>query len=333
MRQTALPIALLILVTGVLYLPTLGYPLVYEDLNDTETFLASTTLSALGQQLVARPTRALTEVSFAVNRLVFGAENPVGYHAGSVALHLVNVALVVLLAWQWMPPVAAILVASAFAVHPLNVEAVAYVSARAELVAASGVLLALLAASLGSFAGALCGVLLACLGKETAVMAWGLVPLWVWATRTPFPKRRWLLVGGIVAVAGIAALSWPHVAFGLDAGIINRSLVAVWRLVSLVFVPIGLTIDHDWNGVPLWLQSLAVGGIVTATLASLWTLQQRVSWWALAWLSTVLWFLPRFVVPAPEGLHDHHAYLIGAVWLLCAGAWLSRFHFRAGVTP
>ena len=320
------------LVTAVLYLPTLGYSFVYEDANDPDTFLADTSMGELGQRMAARPTRALTELSFAVNRTIFGASNPVGYHAGSVALHLLNVALVALVAWQWVPPVGAILVAGAFAVHPLNVEAVAYVSARAELVAASGVLLALLGASLGSFAGALCGVLLACLGKETAVMAWGLVPLWTWATRTSFPVGRWLLTG-LVAVAAVLVASWASLTVGLDLGVIQRAASAVWRLVSLVFVPIGLSIDHDWHGVPPWLSSVAVGALVTATVAALWALQQRVSWWALAWLSTVLWFLPRFVVPVPEGLHEHHSYLICAVWLLCAGAWLSRFHFRAGVTP
>jgi len=320
------------LVTAALYAPTLGYPFAYEDANDPDTFLAAPSWAELGQRLVQRPTRALTELSFAANRGLFGAENPVGYHAGNVALHLVNVALVALLAWQWMPPTAAMVVALAFAVHPLNVEAVAYVSARAEVVAASGVLLALLAASLGSFAGALCGVLLACLGKETAVMAWGLVPLWAVATRAAFPVRRWLVTGLVAAVAALGLLM-PIYAFGFDWGVIQRAAAAIWRLVSLVVVPVGLTIDHDWHGVPLWLSSVAVGGLVTATVAAMWALQQRASWLALAWLSTVLWFLPRFVVPAPEGLHEHHAYLIVAVWLLCAGAWLSRFPFRAGVTP
>ena len=327
---------LILIVTAVLYAPALSYGWVYEDNNDLTGFTRAATATEYVNRLAHRPTRALTEGTFFVNRAVFGADNPMGYHAGSVAVHLVNVALLLWLAWCWVPPLPALLVAAAFAVHPLNVEAVAYVSARAELVAASGVLLALLAASRGSFAGALCGVLLACLGKETAVMAWGLVPLWTWATRTAFPVQRWFLTGAGLGLAallftnpGSTTIGFDVFSVGLHLDTIGRSSSAVWRLVSLVFVPVGLTIDHDWHGVSFWLQMAAAVGLLVAMAASTLAVRAGRSWLTLATLATGLWFLPRFVVPVSEGLHEHHMVIPLAVWLLCAGAWLSRFTFRA----
>lgn len=321
-------------VTAMLYAPTLRFPAVYEDLNDPETFFAAPTLGNFAAMVRHHPTRALTELSFDVNRVLAGPANLVGYHAGSVALHLVNVLIVGLIAWQIAPPVGAMAVASIFAVHPLNVEAVAYVSARAELVAASGVLLALLAASLGSFAGALCGILLACLGKETAVMAWGLVPLWAWASQTAFPTRKWLLTGcalGVVVIAAVLLRITPGIWPVADLALIGRTSAAVLRMVTMWFTPIGLSIDHDWHGVPLWLQSVSVGLLVSATAGALWRLQRGPTGWAVAWIVTLLWCLPRFVMPTSEGLHEHHFYLLTAVWSLCAGAWLSRNLVRAGV--
>lgn len=328
MRQTLVPAALLIVVVAVLYAPTLRYPFIYEDQNDPDTFLAETTGRELAARLAAAPMRAVTELTLAANRAVFGASNPVGYHAGNVALHLLNVVLVLLIAWQWVPPAASVLVALAFAVHPLNVEAVAYVSARSELVASSGVLLALLGASLGAFTVALVGVLLACLGKETAVMAWGLVPLWAIVTRTAFPVRRWSLTAGAVGMAGALALNWSHVPLGVDVGVVGRTAAAVCRLVALIPFPVGLTMDHDWHGVPFWLQMAALAALIVLAGVSAAVVRDRCHWMALAALATVLWFLPRFVVPVPEGLHEHHMVVPLAVWLICAGAWLSRSFFR-----
>lgn len=334
MRQTGLLLALLMIVTGLLYLPTLRYPAVYEDLNDPETFLTAPSVRGFAERVRIHPTRTVTELSFDVTRVLFGPESMAAYHAGSVALHLVNVALVGLIAWQAFPPLAAVAVAIIFAAHPLNVEAVAYISARADLVATSGLLVALLATSLGSTAWVCVGVLLACFGKETAVMGLAFIALWAWATGRPFPMRVWLLAsaGLILGVVVLVLLRiQPGLALTLDFGVMGRAAASVLRLTSLLWVPIGLSIDHDWNGVPLWLQSVSVGAIAALTCGALWTLQHGVRWWAIAWLVTLTWCLPRFVLPVSEGLHEHHFYFLTAVWSLCAGAWLSRHLVRAGV--
>ncbi len=74
--------------------------------------------------------RPLTGLSFAINHAL-GGQNPFWYHLASVSLHGINVVLVFLLCLYllgpdaWIPAWAGALF---FAVHPANVEAVAYIS-------------------------------------------------------------------------------------------------------------------------------------------------------------------------------------------------------------
>lgn len=311
---------LLLIVTALLYSRTLSYPLVYEDLNDTSR-AAHTVLTGP----VLNPARLLTMITIeGADALTPGSA--LGNHAINVLWHLVNVGLVLALAWLWLPPWGAVLAAGLFALHPLQVETVAYVASRSELVAVSGVVLALLAASLGSLTGAVVGVVFACLGKESAIMAWGLVPLWALSTRTTFPVRKFLLIGIALAAVGVWVFLGRvgHLSAGLDLERLGRTATALMGLTARVFAPVGLSIDHDWRGVALMWQSLAVGGVVALTCAAIWTLQLRRSWFALAWLSTLLLMVPRFLMSTSEGLHEHHMAVPLVFWSLAIGAWLSR---------
>lgn len=326
LRSPGLCAVLLLVVTAALYARTAGYPFVYEDLTDTARF-QHTVLT--GQLL--NPARLLTMVTLdGSDWLTPGAAR--GGHLVNVAWHLVNVGLLLALAWLWLPPWGAVLAAAVFALHPLQVEAVAYVSGRSELVVASGVLLALLAASLGSLAGAVVGVVFACLGKESAIMAWGLVPLWALVTTPAFPLRRFLLIGAGCALCGAAYFlsKVAHLSLELDMALIGRTASSVMGLLALAVAPVWQSIDHDWRGVPLWLQSVSVGAIVALTTGACVSLLSGVRWWALAWLSTLLWFLPRFVVHNTEGLHEHHAYIPLIFFSLAVGEWFSRSPHTVG---
>ncbi len=77
----------------------------------------------------------LRDLSYSVNYALDGY-NPRGYHAANILLHLFNSLLVMLLCWRvtgrrWIGGVAGIL----FAVHPVHVEAVAWLSSRKDLLA------------------------------------------------------------------------------------------------------------------------------------------------------------------------------------------------------
>ena len=316
--QHRVALGLLLVVTAVVYLPSLGYGFVYEDLRSMTDTLTWSGWSARALFVYEHPLRSLTVVSRDVNIAVFGIQ-PWSLHLGNVLIHLANVWLVWRVASQVGLGQAAWWAAALFALHPMQVEAVTYVSARSDLLSVTGVLLALWATSVGSVAGAVAGVALAVLGKETAVVAFALVPLWAFTTRAKFPLAVWLVVGVIlVPLVWVATKMTP--AFSLDDA--QESLVAAWRLFSLWVVPVGFSIEHDWR---VWAWTAPLFMVPTVVL-TLWAVTRR-SWGAFAWLWTVLALSPR-VLPLYEGLHERHMYLVSIGWCLCAGSWLGSYAQR-----
>ncbi|MFZ5478332.1 MAG: hypothetical protein ACOZNI_16310, partial [Myxococcota bacterium] len=142
--------------------------------------------------------RPLLTVTFLVDRWLFGVA-PGPAHVHSLLWHLACVTL----AWallrprigEW-PAAAAALI---FGVHPIQSEAVVWIAARNDLMAAAGVLGALLALDRGRPGLAGVAALAGCLSKENAYLV---LPIaWVW-------RRAWGerldLRGGIAIAAGLA---------------------------------------------------------------------------------------------------------------------------------
>src|SRR6185295_3657348 len=90
--------------------------------------------------------RPMVTLSWLFNYVLLGNQDRAsGYHAVNLTFHLANVLLAWLLALEvWKKPVAAFFTAAIFALHPINSEAVTNVAGRADLMAAFGVLVALL---------------------------------------------------------------------------------------------------------------------------------------------------------------------------------------------
>ena len=324
--RTPGPAALVLAVAvAAVYAPSLAFPFVYEDANDFQAFYRDVAVD----EVLVKPLRALTQVTLIASQWVGGGD-PWAYRAGNVAFHAANSVLLLLLAWRLWSPSAAVFAAALFALHPLQVEAVTYVSSRSDLVGAVGVLLALHAATLGSVAGAILGVVLAVLGKDTYAVAAGLVLLWAAWASPAFPWRRGVVLGSVgVVVAGAAA--WLlRVPVALDGAHLLTALASIWWVASSVVLPWGFTIDHDWLRLPVWWLWTSV--VLTVT-AGLWTL-----WWGRrSWLAFgVLWMLvslaPRLFVPGVEWLHEHHFYLPMIGLCLCAGAWVSGSTARERTT-
>lgn len=290
-------------VTAALTLPTLGYGFVYEDLNDLETFQRPWTWA----QTAAMPLRSLTSWTYTLSMWA-GAGAPWAYHAGNVSVHLLNVLLLAALGGVWA--------AALFAVHPLNVETVAYVSARPDALAVTGVLLALLAARRGWWVLAALSCGLATLSKESALVAWGLVPFVAWWEGRRFP--RWWVDVLLVPVALVlvrvcwtcgASAAWP-LTFSLDATMQTAGVIV--RYLAWTAVPVGLALTHDWA----WLTPAAAVGLV-ATAGALVAVSRQ--WFAAAWVLLAL--APRLLIPYGDGLHDHHWYLPMVGISLAFGAW------------
>lgn len=316
--RPALRTALLLIVTALVYAPTLTYGFVYEDFNDLPLLLEPLT------PLLAthNPARRLTQLSYAVSAWLT-PNDPLGYHAVNVGLHLLNVSLVLALARAVFAPGPALLAAAVFALHPIQVEAVAYVSARADLLATTGVLLALLATSRGLLPGVVAGLAVACLAKETAIVAWALVPLWAAWTRVAFPFRWWLAAAFLVPV-GLMAYG-PQIyrlVPVVDLPSLARTAAAVWRLIALVIVPVGFTVDHDWSGIATWITVVALVALVGLAVWATTIGWARRNWIAFASIWTLVALSPRFVIPLVEGLHEHHFLMPSIAWCLCAGAGL-----------
>lgn len=164
--------------------------------------------------------RPLTILSLALNKKIFGV-GVAGFHLVNVVLH----AAVCLLLWRllilWgMTPVASVISAILFAIHPIHAEVVNVVVGRSELLVALFLLSAfVMACRKGIMAEILvCGFyLLALLSKEHAV-AFGLLLFLreLFVTRSlRFLVQRWPLYGGLALVT-LLWLLWRQ-----GGGVIN----------------------------------------------------------------------------------------------------------------
>jgi tetratricopeptide (TPR) repeat protein len=182
--------ALAALLACAVYANSLANGLVYDDVHvivenaavrspfDLRTiFLTPSWFQRGNPTIVYRP---LVTWTFALNHAAHGL-GPLGYHLVNVLLHGGASALLVALALALGSPLpVAGLAGCVFAVHPIHSEAVANVAGRAELLAATLALAALLAARRRSAGSGLVAVALyglALLSKEHAIAVLVLVPL------------------------------------------------------------------------------------------------------------------------------------------------------------
>ena len=133
--ESALPALLVVLVALAVYAGTLGHGFVWDDevvVLDSNRTLGQVLLSP---DEVAPYYRPLSRASYLVDRALFGMD-PRGFHAGNVVLHAGCVLLLYLLARRLFDATSpAAIAALLLAVHPIHVEAVAFVTARNNLFA------------------------------------------------------------------------------------------------------------------------------------------------------------------------------------------------------
>jgi tetratricopeptide (TPR) repeat protein len=242
-------VTLCALVAALVYLPTLRYQLVWDDLdivvqNQSSPFQAFAHsfwygggAGVLGADPYYRP---LVNFSLGVDELIAG-HRAWYFHMVNVLLHAAAVALACVVVWQLFSSVWPVLVAGmACAVHPLAADSVAYVSGRTDLLAAAGLLAALLGLlrlqrrhdwpSLGMmWAGFAVGVL----SKETGVMFVVVAGAWLAATGLGRARRRdWIALAGVLVLLG-AYLAARYAVLGSMVGMSVGSNVGAWLMLSL----------------------------------------------------------------------------------------------------
>jgi hypothetical protein len=268
---------------------------------------------------------------------VFGTHTT-GYHVVNVAFHaLASLLLVLLFARVGVPPPAALAGGAVFLLHPLNVEAVAWI---AQLKSPSALALAVAALLAHPRRPLLAAVLfgLALLAKPSALFALPVAVVLTWTD--PAARRRdWAWLGAWLAVfAGFAAVEVP--AFGrtaaraavvfADFGEQLRTTVAIaLRYLALLLTTRGLSTFHEpafartWTD-PWWLGGLAALGLVGARSALvLWRRRPEAAFWV--WAAASYAAVCNLVLPLPFPMADRYMYfilpgLIGAVLLAGGGA-------------
>jgi len=245
---------------------------------------------------------------------------PFGAHVFNLGVHLLNGLVLYVLASRLMTSISAAFATGLFWLHPIQSEAVAYITGRGELLAATGILVALLGLFCVKRDGwaslvVLIGGSVAMSAKEAtgiAVLLWmPLVALWLGrGTVIVPPMIAWTCLSSLYA----RALPMP---FAPMAWMVRQSAVA-WHLLRLMAWPMGQSFETP---APLW-PWLALAGTVVVIGAAIHRPR-----WRLAGLWAAASLLPRIVLAQPlnlipEPLHEHHCYaLMLGVCLFGGVAW------------
>lgn len=176
-----------------------------RDLGNLGLFFRTDLWAGADVEVASGYYRPLVITSLAVDYALFG-DWAGGYHLQSLFWHLCGCVLLLALLRRWVHPLAALVGAALFALHPLQSEAVAWIAARNDVMVAAfalGSLLALEGERPSPWRLALGGSLGLCalLSKESAV----LLPLMVLGADLAFHRRfshwsKWVALGGAAAV-------------------------------------------------------------------------------------------------------------------------------------
>ncbi len=201
--------------------------------------------------------------------------NPAGYHWVNLLLHVANALLVWRLLWRLGVP-GAWLAAAIFALHPVQVETVAWITELKNVLMLFCLLLALLAwvefidGKIGLkwrfYALALVGYALALCAKTTACTLPAALLLILWLKAQPITWRRLAAVTPFVALGvgmGLLTMWWERYHQGTEGkvfalGLMERMLVAsraVWFYAGKLLWPVNLTFSY-----PRWTISAANPG-------------------------------------------------------------------------
>ncbi len=384
-----LKISILILLGGLLYAQTLDDPFHFDDavtiVGNKAVHLLPDWSATIKEILAFQPSRFVTNITFALNYYA-GRLDTAGYHAVNIIIHLVTAILVwwlgnlfVMLSLSshageqnkhegkaaasrkkglgkstqinihlhaHIPFLAALV----FLAHPVNTQAVTYISQRSEALAALFYAASVCCYIQGRichvqrtpfFIGAAVSGLLASFSKETAVT----LPLMIIAVELFFFKRkndalpRQLLFGilGIVFVVLIPSafkfnyaqmlseprLSQSHLGDVLTFPTYLLTQIRVFvTFLRLAFVPTGLNLDYDYPMVHTVLDPAFLGGVgvLMGIGAGAFFLRRKHPMLTFA----AVWFfltLSSNLVPRAHVLFEHKLYLAlaGMLPALCLG--------------
>lgn len=350
---------LLVLATLALYNPVVHHPFVNFD-DDRYVIDNGHVMSGLHWSTVrwAFTTNdeanwhPLTWISHALDVQMFGL-NPAGHHYVSVLLHAANVMLLFWVLWRATGATGpSLFVAALFAVHPINVESVAWVAERKSVLSMLFFLLTLWAYQeyvrrprLGRYAGTLALFACALMAKPMVItlpfvlLLWDYWPLGVGrrkATEAANYRLFWLMLekvpffllslgSAIVTVkaqkAGDAIGSM--VQYPLTVRVEN-AIVSYVRYIEKAFWPVRLSPIYPHPGSSLKMWHVVGAALILAAITSVVAAAKRRRYLLVGWL----WFLGTLVPMiglvqvGTQAMADRYAYLpfIGLFIIVAWGA-------------
>ena len=281
-------------------------------------------------------TRPLTYFTFWLNFQI-GGQNPIGYHALNLALHLAAVLLLYDVLRRIIDPRAALLAAAIFAVHPLQAEAVNYVWARGTLLMTVLCLFSLRYWIARRYAIAVLSFALALLAKEECAAFPIFLALLDLAGRRLSRRAIYAIIGMLACAlaAGFhvfyAIRHTPGAGAGSQAAVSSAqywiaSGPVIWRYLRLFALPWGFTVDPQISLAPLWLGILAWAAI--AAVACL-ALRTPASFWIAAGFLLLLPSSSLF--RAADLAADRRMYLPMVAFAAAAALLLARIPKPAAV--
>jgi protein O-mannosyl-transferase len=291
----------------------------------------------------------LTYTTFRLERALWGL-NPAGYHWVNLLLHAANALLVWRLLRRLSVP-GAWLAAAIFALHPVQVESVAWISERKNVLSLCFSLLSLLA-WVGFVEGrskpartfyflSLIFYTLALCSKATACTLPAALLLILWLKKSPIDRTRLAQIVPFVALGaglGLLAMWWERYHQGTEGGLfslspLDRVLIAsraVWFYTGKLVWPMNLTFSY-----PQWTinsaNPLTYGWLVAgAGLAGLICYARRfvgrgvevAALFYVVTLSPLLGFVMLYTFTYTF-VADHYQYVASIGPLALAGAWLT----------
>ncbi len=293
-RSRWVVLGLLVLATVLTFRGVLANGFVVDDYHTVQTNKALRSLAMWPQWLTspdaassfrgAKNYRPVLITSYGLDYALWG-DDPAGFHATNLIVHLAVVIMTFLLARRlWSDDTTAFCAAALVGLHPLNTEAVNYVSARSSLLMTAGVLAAVLAHDTAMGRGWLRGLPawgfgLAALGtKEVAVVLPVLIIAWErarigetvpWRTTLLRSLPWWGLAGTFVGVRTWLLRDVPsQPVFWSEMTILQNLLFAT--KISLVSLgqwwwPSRLALDHAW---PTTIGAWEAGGLLASAVAA-----------------------------------------------------------------
>ncbi len=352
-------LALLLAAAFLAYLPAVGGPFLFDDRGFQE-LLAS---SPSWRFLAARIARSVSNLSLLAEAGLAGL-NPKSFHLTNIILHLLNGFLV----WRILQTLlalrgslsqadrlAAVAGTGLFVLHPVQTEAVAYISSRSEVLCAffayASFLLFLRSREVTLPRSLAVAALLAlgALSKEPAVAMAGIFVLYDLLLREPPGFRtllqRWKLYAPLLAAASAVGIKlYLILSREGTAGATGKNkpldylltqFEVIWQYFRLLLWPAGQNLDHAWpvarapGDAGVWLGAAALACL----LAALWRFRKRYPLALFGMLFLLVLLAPTSsIVPIDDAMAERRLYLGSPGVAMIAAEFLRRLRPSAIVS-